>query len=244
MLPAFRWIGCSVVLALVAFLAAGCRTAAPRGAESTLHDAAPAADQLDRGMREVSSLAANAKMALEDETAMYSACWKNPAGKDLTEIQKLVYCYLPLDFRLCNTIALTQIRGETAEDKALKVEVFGACQVSSGLASQMGSADIEATYVALFLEKGEGVADDVKADLLKAYRPTLSDASFYELFKHMVGFFVDERGGGDTGKAEVELTKILAPALSKPEIPAAIAKQMVDAYRGGQELADIIKDLI
>lgn len=87
--------------------------------------------------------------------ARISGCWANPAGKDLTDVQKAFYCSMPLEFRMCNTVVLLETKAtkDVGERRrgylACKAEVAGVMRDPSF----HYSADVDAAYLHLFLEQ-------------------------------------------------------------------------------------------
>lgn len=113
--------------------------------------------------------------------ARVAGCWKNPAGKDLTDVQKAFYCSMPLELRLCNTL---QLLG--SKDLTVRYSGYQACK--SNVASMLHdpsflySEDVDAAYQHLFLEQDPAWSDDA---IVAANRPENS-ASFPALLAQIV----------------------------------------------------------
>lgn len=113
----------------------------------------------------------------------FEACWKNPAGAKLTPVKKAFYCALPLEFRLCNTLALL------ATDDAqvtVRYEAFLDCQWKVDLALGGGGeflydASVNRTYKQLFLRGRSGLGDFREQLLVIRNEPAYSGRSFETL---------------------------------------------------------------
>lgn len=106
-------------------------------------------------------------------------CWRNPAGDRLTDLQKAFYCAMPLELRLCNTVALLAIDEAQVDDR---YEAYLGCQkrvdaVFGGTGGFIYGPDIDEVYRRLFLEKATLSAAETAA-IVDANKPDFSDRPF------------------------------------------------------------------
>jgi hypothetical protein len=120
-----------------------------------------------------------------------TACWENPAGKALSEIQKAFYCSLPLEFRLCNSVKLKEVHENLI---GARYAAFKACQVETTMAWEghthfMFDAKVNQTYLYLFLNKYSGLTPAQEAAFIAKYKPAPSGKEFTSLLgTTFVGF--------------------------------------------------------
>ena len=107
-------------------------------------------------------------------------CWANPKGNDLDDVQHALYCSFPLEFRLCNSIAL--IRSKESE-VASRWSAFHDCE--DRVESATGNTglyrydeQVAATYYWAFLRKDSGLTADEISQLAAEQRPEDSGRSF------------------------------------------------------------------
>jgi hypothetical protein len=160
---------------------------------------------------------------------MVSACWKNPSAKDMSDVQHLLYCSLPLEFRLCNSIILGETSAATAENAAKRRKAYTDCASSSGLSKLLVMPALEAAYADLFLDDGKGLRPEFVADLVKAHPVVVMPEPFPVLLDRMINYYVDSHGG--LTEARGELVTILTPAVEHPEVVADAAAAAVGAGR-------------
>lgn len=120
--------------------------------------------------------------------------WVSPAGKELGMAQKVFYCAVPLEVRLCNTPDLRELKKRlekgdlSVPDYATQAtEAFVACQkkVDEMLGDDgtfLYPVEVNAVYRSVFIERKEALSDDALAKLEEKYRPTITERSFPELF--------------------------------------------------------------
>ena len=112
-------------------------------------------------------------------------CWANPAGKKLTGVKKNFYCAYPLEFRLCNSIALltsddADVAGRLAAYQKCgeRVEAF-----LPGTQRMITEPSVLATYYYVFLQ-GDDEAElsgGDEATFIEEHQPASSGRSFPEL---------------------------------------------------------------
>jgi len=117
--------------------------------------------------------------AFYENGSRLEGCWRNPAGKKLTDLKKSVYCSMPLELRLCNTLVLLTVDERAVEERfrgyqgcKKKVDaVFG----GRGLFAY--GADVDAVYREIYLEGATLGAADTKR-IVAQNAPAISNRSF------------------------------------------------------------------
>ena len=107
-------------------------------------------------------------------------CWRNPAGSDLSELQKAVYCAMPLELRLCNTPVLL-----LADDVEARYRGYLSCKEKvDAVFAPLGARgmfaygpEVDAVYRQVFLEQRPLPARDVER-IVEANRPEDSGRPF------------------------------------------------------------------
>lgn len=120
-------------------------------------------------------------------------CWRNPAGKKLTDLKKAFYCSMPLEFRLCNTIVLltndesdVEARRSGYFDCKTKVErVFG------GRGLFQFDSNVDDVYGRLYL-RGETLSDEDTADVVARNKPAFGSSGFPVLLAEIGASLVRE----------------------------------------------------
>jgi hypothetical protein len=111
--------------------------------------------------------------------ARIEGCWRNPAGSKLTDLQKALYCSMPLEFRLCNTIVLLKTDESRVDDR---YQGYLDCQKKvDGVFGSRGEfvydSDVNAMYKRLFLQGAKLSAAD-EANVVAARKPVFSTRPF------------------------------------------------------------------
>ena len=98
----------------------------------------------------------------------------NPAGHDLSDAQKSLYCAMPLEFRVCNTVVLLTVDGAKVDER---YQGYLDCQ--SKVDAAFGheglfhfSDDVNQMYRRLFLEKETLSASDTAAFVARNRPPS------------------------------------------------------------------------
>ena len=92
------------------------------------------------------------------------ACWANPAGRDLTDMQNAFYCAVPLELRLCNSpiILHNDLKTATAGDQNETVTLSNGWKQCQGSTETLfpgrfaWTAEINDLYLNLFLRQSSG----------------------------------------------------------------------------------------
>lgn len=204
----------AVTLAALATTAAGCAaTPTQAGSESTdaTNDAvkskkkqhaatlARALAELDRQMDAYSPYYDDSPDGRRQNGARISGCWANPAGSDLTDMQKAFYCAMPLEFRICNTVVLLATKATKDVDARYAGYLKCKDEVASVLddASFDYSSDVDQAYRKVFLEQDPTWSSEA---VIAAQRPGPGD-DFPTLLGRIVESLVQE--GADLGNDRV-----------------------------------------
>jgi len=166
----------------------------------------------------------------------YSACHKNPAGKKLVPIQKVSYCYLPIEFRICNSLFLKKLEKSGLTDNDMKVDGFKQCAQSSKMAHLVGSPDDETLYREFFLNSGKNLSSSFISKITNTFTPVLSNEPFVVLLVRTVNRYIDSRGGLDT--AEIELIETITPAVDDPAKIAGGARKILEIAGKAEKVAE------
>lgn len=175
-----------IVVAVVLSTLTGC-AAAPDPGESSSEAASDLLGAASPSRAKVEAAIATLDAHRESEPlAPYYAdgsrlegCWRNPAGKKLSDLQKAFYCAMPLELRLCNTVKLLAIDEAKVEER---YEAYLGCQkkvdaVFGGTGAFVYDGDVNAVYRQLFLERASMSEEDTDR-IVAANRPTMSDRAF------------------------------------------------------------------
>lgn len=183
------------VLAGIA-LSLGCSGAAedsPASDEAAVEASSPAA--IEKALSTLHEQTTRGKLAkYYADGARIEACWRNPKGSKLTDMQKALYCSMPLEFRLCNTVVLLTTE-ET--DIAARKEGYARCQpmvdaMFGGRGEFIYDARINAAYTAVFLEKSSGLTREEERALVARYKPPSTERTFPELLAAVVSGLASE----------------------------------------------------
>ncbi|MBS2017996.1 MAG: hypothetical protein JST00_34285 [Deltaproteobacteria bacterium] len=146
------------------------------------------ANEVSSAITKVVSKRGTARFAgFYDDGVRVEACWANPAGSKLTELQKAVYCAMPLELRLCNTPVLlttpkTDVAGRYAGYERCKTRLE---QLLGRRGEVAYDASIDRVYRDIYLEGGTLSAADT-ARIVKAARPASSGRAFPSLLASIV----------------------------------------------------------
>jgi len=115
-------------------------------------------------------------------------CWANPAGNKLTDLQKAFYCSMPLEFRLCNTVALLTTKGKPVDERYAG---YLACQqrvdaAFGGTGRFRYDDEINSVYKELYLAQDSGLSGSDQAAIIAAARPKSSGRPFPVLLHGIV----------------------------------------------------------
>ncbi len=155
----------------------------------------------------------------------YSACHKNQSGAGLNEIQRLAYCFLPVEFRVCNSLYLKKIDKIDPTDLQSKLDGFSTCVGTTNTSHIVGKDADKVLYETFFLRKGDGLNTAYKDRMIKDYSEPLHADSFIKLVDRTVQRYINQNGGYNG--AEKELAKAIEPAVDNPQLVAAIAKRIL-----------------
>jgi len=106
-------------------------------------------------------------------------CFKNPAGNKLTDLKKTVYCAMPLELRLCNTVVLLT-RDEADVDGRYRGYLDCKKRVTAAMGGRVSfeyGADIDAVYKQIVLE-GRTLSAAETREIVAAHGPPTSPRSF------------------------------------------------------------------
>lgn len=184
------------VLAPIAGLALGCSGGAESplpSDEAAVEAASPAA--IEKALSTLREQTTRGKLAkyYADGTRV-EACWRNPKGSKLTDLQKALYCSMPLEFRLCNTVVL--LTTDDA-DVAARRQGYARCQrrvdaMFGGRGEFIYDARVNAAYVSVFLQKSSGLSREEERALVAKYEPRFSGRTFPGLLAHVVSGLASE----------------------------------------------------
>lgn len=180
-------------------------------------------------------------MMKDDWVDTYSACHKNPASDKLSDLQKLSYCFLPVEFRICNSLFIKGQDKKDPTDLTAKMRGFRECGVSSDMAVLVGGLNGERLYEEFFLKDGKNLSAGFRQRMIKAHMPEVSNEKFLVLVVRTVKRYVESRGGLD--QAEVELTRTITPAVENPVLVAKTAKGILSIAAMIQDVANEYFDL-
>ncbi len=127
------------------------------------------------------------------DTLRAEGCWRNPAGNKLSDLKKALYCSMPLELRLCNTVVLL-----TVDEKKRDVRYAGFldCQrkvdaVFGGKGTFVYDDDVNAMYQKLYLEGGTLTETDL-ARVVRETKPAYTERSFTDLLGAIGASLLDE----------------------------------------------------
>ena len=129
-----------------------------------------------------------------NESTRIRGCWQNPKGSNLTDLQKAVYCAMPLEFRLCNSPVLIKVGDKDFKDDEYVIHdlliVSRLCQAKTK--EQFGarfafSQDVENLYLRTFLRQQSGLSAADEAALIAAHRPKTQEPFAIELVSIAAG---------------------------------------------------------
>jgi hypothetical protein len=203
--------GCGYAIALLFMALSAVACSSSTGAESSdlSESATPTQDktatvtralaELDRQMDAYSPYYDESPDGRRQNGARIAGCWANPAGSDLSDVQKAFYCSMPLEFRICNTVVLLSTK--TTKDVDSRYQGYLNCQAKvAGVLSDSTfeySADVDQAYRKVFLEQD---ASWTPASMVSDKRPDAFDP-FPVLLGRIVDSLVEE--GTDLGNDTV-----------------------------------------
>jgi hypothetical protein len=130
-----------------------------------------------------------------NEGARIRGCWQNPKGDVFTDMQKAVYCALPLEFRLCNSPVLlrTHPKNEFKDDENVIHDLLIVYRLCKGKAQeQFGSRfaftpAVDDLYLRAFLRQQSGLSAADEAKVTAAHKPTTKGSIAVELIQIVAG---------------------------------------------------------
>jgi hypothetical protein len=130
-------------------------------------------------------------------------CWLNPAGNKLSDLQKALYCSMPLEFRLCNTVVLLST---DESDVATRYAGYLDCQakvdaVFGGHGLFRYGSDVDDVYKSLYLERATLDPAD-ESSVVAAAKPTYSGRSFPRVLLSIGASLTEEAADLATGSLE------------------------------------------
>ena len=146
------------------------------------------------------------------ESTRVRACWANPAGRDLTDMQKAFYCAVPLELRLCNSpiILHNDLKTATAGDQNETFTLNNGWKQCQGSTETLfpgrfaWTAEINDLYLNLFLRQSSGLTAAEEARIIGGHKPT-SAGFFPTLLVSSVALLNDE--AGDFGYSLIGLVR-------------------------------------
>jgi hypothetical protein len=144
-------------------------------------------------------------------------CWRNPAGDKLSDLQKTLYCSMPLELRLCNTVVLLTTDDAKRDER---YRGFLDCQqkvdaVFGGKGLFVYGDDVNAMYKTLFLEGGTLASQDL-SHVVSANKPAFTERPFTILLATIASGLVDEAAKLGLSALKSMIDEYVAAAQEQP----------------------------